>query len=275
MESFKMLGLKPFRYLPKPVQILIQINAGVFGLVLFASLFRIPLNNLIVGYGALVPLYFEQAWRFLTYNFIHIQFFHFLFNMLMLWMFGDEVATQMGNKRFLQLYLFSGVFAGVFSVPFYLSGALSPYASIIGASGALMGIFVAYYKFFPERTIFLFMVIPIKIKHAIWLLVAIDILFSRSGDSVAHFTHLGGVLAGFIYMYLYEKDFRLGLKFRPRSPKSSSPKVLEGEVAYMDADKQMDAILSKVSREGLNVLTEAEKEYLLKAGKRARRRRGL
>ena len=205
---------------------------------------------------------------------------HFLFNMLMLWMFGDEVAEFMGHRKFVGLYLFSGIFAGVFSIPFYLFGSLSPYAMIIGASGALMGVFVAYYKFFPERTLLLFFVIPLKMKYAIWVLIALDIMMSQTNDSIAHFTHLSGVLAGFIFMNFFYRIPFWKKWFQPKRKKqhsqhNSSEKVLEGEVGYLDQDKQMDAILSKVNKEGVNSLTESERQYLLKAGERLRRRRGL
>jgi membrane associated rhomboid family serine protease len=276
-----MFGLKPFGFIAKPVRVLISINAIVFGLVILGALIGLDSQALVLSVGALIPIEFTQAWRFLTYNFVHVSFMHFLFNMLMLWMFGDEVAEFMGHRKFVGLYIFSGIFAGVFSIPFYLFGSLSPYAMIIGASGALMGVFVAYYKFFPERTLLLFFVIPLKMKYAIWVLIALDIMMSQTNDSIAHFTHLGGVLAGFIFMYLFNnnrvpfwKRWFLPKNKKRNSRSNRSEKVLEGEVAYIDQDKQMDAILSKVSKEGVSSLTESERQYLLKAGDRLRRRRG-
>lgn len=275
-----MFGLKPFQFLAKPVRVLILINTIVFGLVLLGALIGLDSQTFVLSVGALIPIEFTQVWRFLTYNFVHVSFMHFLFNMMMLWMFGDEVAEFMGARKFVGLYIFSGIFAGVFSIPFYLFGSLSPYAMIIGASGALMGVFVAYYKFFPERTLLLFFIIPLKMKYAIWVLIALDIMMSQTNDSIAHFTHLGGVLAGFIFMNLFNSPVPFWEKwFQPkgkkqRSQNNSSKKVLEGEVGYLDQDKQMDTILSKVNKEGVNSLTESERQYLLKAGERLRHRRG-
>lgn len=275
-----MFGLKPFGFIAKPVRVLISINTIVFGLVLLGALIGLDSQTFVLSVGALIPIEFTQVWRFLTYNFVHVSFMHFLFNMMMLWMFGDEVAEFMGARKFVGLYIFSGIFAGVFSIPFYLFGSLSPYAMIIGASGALMGVFVAYYKFFPERTLLLFFIIPLKMKYAIWVLIALDIMMSQTNDSIAHFTHLGGVLAGFIFMNFFyripfwEKWFQPKRK-KQHSQNNSSEKVLEGEVGYLDQDKQMDTILSKVNKEGVNSLTESERQYLLKAGERLRRRRGL
>jgi hypothetical protein len=158
-----------------------------------------------------------------------------------------------------------------------------------------MGIFVAYYKFFPERMLLMFFIIPMKIKHAMWVMIALDIFFANSGDMIAHFAHLGGVVAGFLYMALYQNSPNGSLlsglsrlfsrntdKFSGRSSSGSSyesdnaeePEVLEGEVFYVDEQKRMDDILRKVEREGIQSLTESEREFLLRAGDKLRRRRG-
>ncbi|MDY6390661.1 MAG: rhomboid family intramembrane serine protease, partial [Fibrobacter sp.] len=149
-----MFGLKPFRYLSSPIRTLLIINLVVFGICYLARIFNLDgIYTYLVGYGSLVPVAYEQIWRYLTYAFVHVDLWHFLFNMLALWMFGDDVAMAIGYRRFWILYLFCAVFAGVFSIPFYLFGAMSPMTFIIGASGALMGVFVAYAKLFPERGI--------------------------------------------------------------------------------------------------------------------------
>ena len=205
-------------------------------------------------------------------------------------MFGDEVAEWMGSKHFTGMYLFCGVFAAFFSVVMCLLGLTNN--PIIGASGALMGIFVAYYRFFPERRLLLFFFFPMKIKYAMWVMVAIDVFMAPSGDGIAHLAHLGGVVAGFIYMYLYEGGFRRlsgklnfgGPKVKvTRGGKASSDDVrneepsdaIEGEVFYVDEEKRMDEILKKVSREGIHSLTDSEKKFLIESGERLRRRRGM
>jgi len=292
--------MKPFRYLPKVLQILLLANAAVF---IVAFLGRGIEVNLGAGYGSLtdyisyfgafmprVPL---ELWRYVTYMFIHVDFMHFFFNMLMLWMFGSEVAEWMGTRHFVSMYFFCGIFAALFSFFMCLLGLTNN--PIIGASGALMGIFVAYYKFFPERMLLMFFIIPMKIKHAMWVMIALDIFFANSGDMIAHFAHLGGVVAGFLYMALYQNSPNGSLlsglsrlfsrntdKFSGRSSSGSSyesdnaeePEVLEGEVFYVDEQKRMDDILRKVEREGIQSLTESEREFLLRAGDKLRRRRG-
>ena len=293
--------MKPFRYLAKPVRVLLIANLVVFLLAfVVGGIMGLHLNLPGAGYGSLrdyitffgafFPTSPFEVWRYFSYMFVHVDFWHFLFNMLMLWMFGDEVAEWMGAKHFTGMYLFCGVFAAFFSVLMCVFGLTNN--PIIGASGALMGIFVAYYRFFPERRLLLFFFFPMKIKYAMWVMVAIDVFMAPSGDGIAHLAHLGGVVAGFIYMYLYEGGFRrLSGKVKFRGPKvkvarggkkssdsdvgnDDSSDAIEGEVFYVDEEKRMDEILRKVSREGIQSLSASERKFLMEAGERLRRRRG-
>jgi len=152
-----------------------------------------------------------------------------------------------------------------------------------------MGIFVAYYKFFPNRMLLMFFFFPMRIKYAMWFMVAVDVFMAHSSDGIAHFAHLGGVVGGFLYMHFYERGFgNLGKAFAKfRGPKfkvhrggrsESKPRedsdAIEGEVFYVDENKRMDEILKKVNREGINSLNESERQFLLQASEKLRRRRG-
>ena len=294
--------MKPFKYLTTPLRLLLLVNAAVFLMALFGKdlALNLPgvgygsLREYIVYFGAFFPTSPLEVWRYVTYMFVHVDFVHFFFNMLMLWMFGSEVAEWMGTRHFVVMYFFCGIFAALFRFFMCLLGLTNN--PIIGASGALMGIFVAYYKFFPERMLLMFFIIPMKIKHAIWVMIFLDIFFAGSGDMIAHFAHLGGVVAGFIYMSIYQNGsnflynsplsglFRLfssnpekynrTSSSRSYQSRSEEPEVLEGEVFYVDEQKRMDDILKKVEREGVQSLSESEREFLLKAGDKLRRRRG-
>ncbi len=263
-----MLGLTPFAFLKQPIRVILSINLVVFALALLGSLFRSDTLQEMVYTLALLPDRYTEVWRLLTYAFVHVSPMHFLFNMLMFWMFGQEVCEWLGEKAFTALYVFSGVFAALFSIPFYLTGLMGN-AVIIGASGALFGVMVAYARLFPERVLLIFFVIPMRIKYAIWVFIAIDLLMVNSGDSVAHLTHLGGVLAGFLFMALREKGFRLPRFSQEKA--SSSPKVLEGELGSWQVDSHLDAILAKISRSGMDSLTRDEIAYLQKASQKRRR----
>lgn len=295
--------MKPFKYLPKALQTLLIANAVVFIIAFFGRGLEVDLGagygsltDYINYFGAFMPRVPLELWRYVTYMFIHFDFMHFFFNMLMLWMFGSEVAEWMGARHFVSMYFFCGIFAALFSFFMCLLGLTNN--PIIGASGALMGVFVAYYKFFPDRVILMFFVIPMRIKNAMWVMIALDILFANSGDMIAHFAHLGGVVGGFLYMAVYQNGPKvlyhspLSVIFRLfsrnpekynressetrsyRSGRIEEPEILEGEVFYVDEQKRMDEILKKVERSGIQSLTESEREFLLKAGDKLRRRRG-
>ena len=164
-----------------------------------------------------------------THMFAHspTSFLHILFNMFGLWMFGKALENVWGAKRFLFFYLVCGVGAAVahLTVQYFrceellqaamanapvgnLVGAVAP---VVGASGAVMGIFAAYGYLFPNTELFImFIPFPVKAKWAILGYIAIDLFagVSNSGDNVAHFAHLGGALTGFILVLIWNKTGR-------------------------------------------------------------------
>ncbi|MFL5787243.1 MAG: rhomboid family intramembrane serine protease [Flavisolibacter sp.] len=138
----------------------------------------------------------------------NIIFYHILFNMFALWMFGRILENVWGGKRFLLFYLICGVGAALVHLTVqYFTGS---YSAAIGASGAIMGIFAAFAYLFPNTELFiLFIPIPIKAKWAVLGLAAYDLFGGYSGsDNVAHFAHLGGALTGFILVLIWNKTNR-------------------------------------------------------------------
>ena len=127
--------------------------------------------------------------------------------MFVLWMFGPEVESVLGTRRFTRFYFICGIGAALCSVLFY-----PPYTLIMGASGAIFGLMVAFGMLFPERviTLLLFFVLPVnmKAKHLVLVFAGIELLFVISnvrGDFVAHFAHLGGALCGYLYMIWWKR----------------------------------------------------------------------
>ena len=271
-----MLGLTPFRQLPRPVQAILALNLAVFCIAALLSVAR--------AYGAmglmvelmLIPSHYLEAWRFVTYAFVHVQPTHFLFNMLFLWMFGDDVATWLGGRSFWLLYLLSAVIAGAVSVPFYMFQLLEPDVQILGASGALYGVMVAYGFLFPERRMLFFFVIPLQVRTAIALFIGLDLALTYSGDGVAHFTHLGGALAGFLFMWLrLHAPSRMLWNLRKRKYQQQGVRnAPEVEIGYFDEQRQLDAVLQKISRTGLGSLTVDENRFLQEAAEKRRLRKG-
>lgn len=139
-----------------------------------------------------------------------IVFFHILFNMLSLFMFGRILENVWGPKRFLLFYLICGVGAAAAHLgEQYFTGGYSP---AVGASGAIMGVLVAFGYLFPNTSLYImFIPIPIKAKWAILGFVALDLfggVYPIPGDSIAHFAHLGGALTGFIIVLIWNKTNR-------------------------------------------------------------------
>jgi membrane associated rhomboid family serine protease len=268
-----MFGLAPFSYLSKPVKTILVLNALVF-LVQMLGGWRTKI--LFVEYGALIPSFWTEPWRLLTYSFIHGGFWHIFFNMLMFWMFAPQVEEALGSKSFVGLYLFSGIFAGLVSIACWAL-QITGNNPVIGASGALFGVMVAYGALNPNQVILLFFIIPMKMRYAIWVFMAIDLFMANSGDGIAHFTHLGGVAAGFLFMYFWRKGFRLP-KVDFSKLKPEKPRVLTGEFHvgtgknYSD-NEHLDEILKKISVGGMGSLTQADRDFLQAASER--RRRGL
>ena len=186
---------------------LIGVNVAMFLLTTFVPALQVQLG--------LVPQWVVRelrVYQLVTYMFIHAGLFHILFNMLALWMFGTELERMWGTRFFLKFYFITGVGAGCLTVLLSLLpfGPLSQlYTSdVIGASGAIYGLLLAYGMFFPERQIYMYFVFPIPARVFVLIMGAIA-LFSSMAESggVANATHLGGLLVA----YLYLKGARLKL----------------------------------------------------------------
>jgi membrane associated rhomboid family serine protease len=266
-----MLGLTPFKYLPKPMQVILIANLVVYLLT------WVDFDNYILWFGAFIPSRAHELWRFLSYSFVHVNFMHILFNMLMFWMFAKEVCKTLGERNFTTLYLTSAIFASVFGLPLYTFG-LTDNNPVIGASGALFGVMMAYAFLFPEQVILMFFIIPMKIKHAIWIFIAIDLFMANSNDGVAHFTHLGGVLSGYLFMLAWsrpKKPERYSREFFREKAKQQEPsRPLEGELYRGSAnakEERLNEILEKINRSGLQSLTQEERDYLQWFGQQNRK----
>jgi membrane associated rhomboid family serine protease len=137
-------------------------------------------------------------WQVATYLFLHGGWFHIIFNLFALWMFGTDLEGVWGSRQFLFYYFLTGVGAGLFNVVLEPSSL----ALTIGCSGAIYGLLLAYGLLFPERPIFLYFFIPIKAKWFVAIMGLIEFVTSLSapGSGVSHIAHLGGMLFGFLYL---------------------------------------------------------------------------
>jgi membrane associated rhomboid family serine protease len=187
------------------------------------------LKQILIDRGEMTANEGFKPYQIATHFFAHSPtlFIHIIFNMLALWMFGKILESVWGAKRFLFFYLACGVGAALFHLAIQYfrceqllqavkaddlagvikyRGALAP---ALGASGAVMGVMVAFAFLFPNTELYLmFIPIPIKAKWAILGYVAIDLfggINPSQGDNIAHFAHLGGAVTGFLIVLIWNK----------------------------------------------------------------------
>src|SRR5665647_143911 len=143
-----------------------------------------------------------KPYQLVTHMFAHGGFFHILFNMYALWLFGAVLEKTWGPKRFLIFYLICGLAAGITEM------FLVPQGAAIGASGAVMGLLAAFAYTFPNVQFYILPIpFPIKAKYLAMIYAAIDIFgqFSGYGGNIAHFAHLGGLATGLILAIIWSK----------------------------------------------------------------------
>ncbi len=189
---------------------LILINIIVFGL-------QYLLGRIVDIQFALWPPQIErlggpafQVWQLLTYGFMHGSFMHLFFNMFALFMFGSDVERLFGSKRYLTYYLLCVVGAALMHLIVVSVANLSP-APVVGASGAVFGILLAFGMAWPHRKLIL---IPIPIPLPAWLFVTLYGLLelylgiTQTAQGVAHFAHLGGMATGFVLIRYWQAQQR-------------------------------------------------------------------
>ncbi len=310
-NSYRPRGFGGFRVFPQVIKNLLIINAAVFFLQIIGSSINadgvftlsdiltkyfglIPLDGFIVGTIGGEPMIWNfLPWQLITYQFMHAGFGHIFFNMFALWMFGMEIENLWGPKKFIYYYLLCGVSAGLFQLflPPLFGAAVAP---TIGASGAVFGVLIAFAMIYPERYIYLWLLFPIKAKYLIGGLIILEfLLIDSAGSNVAHLAHLGGVIAGFIFIMLDKRtDVTLKHMFNKSYYQTSErpPNLFSGfterfrkkddevkEAKFYDikdnadekiTQEEIDKILDKISKSGYQNLTEKEKKTLFEASKK-------
>ena len=192
-----------FSFGPGPVSTVLKAIIGA-NAAMFVATLLVPSLTLYLGLLPVAVVEHFWLWQLATYMFLHGGLFHILFNMLALWMFGAELERTWGTRYFLKFYFVTGIGAGLLTVVFSLlpfGFARSLYgADIIGASGAIYGLLLAYALYFPDRPILL-IVFWVPAKWCVTILGAIAAYSSMAeAGGVANATHLGGLLVGYLFL---------------------------------------------------------------------------
>ncbi|MFN7728969.1 MAG: rhomboid family intramembrane serine protease [Bdellovibrio sp.] len=192
------------------MKVLIGLNLGMWllGQVLLEKYTGLPVSKALALHPGKVILD-GTAWQLVTYMFLHsMQVTHLVLNMLMLWFMGAELEQKWGRNFFLIYYFASGVgsailyTAGVWAYYWATGSSMGLAIPVVGASGAIFGLMLAYGILFGERTIHFMMIFPMKAKYFVMILAGIEIMSMLSsgtgGGEVAHLAHLGGLVSGYI-----------------------------------------------------------------------------
>lgn len=178
----------------RAVQWLLALNIGVYFLQL--TLFG---SDAVYSALALDPARFPgNWWTVVTYMFVHAWLAHLAFNMFTLWMFGPRLEQEWGTRTFVRFYLWSGLGGAIAHLIF------AQHTSVIGASGAISGVLVAYALRWPDEEVYLFGVIPMRSRWLVVAMLAMNIIFALSPSSRIDWTaHVGGMAFGWIFLKLY------------------------------------------------------------------------
>ncbi len=211
------------------------------------------------------PLW-KAPWEIVSYMFLHSRetFFHLIFNMFAVWMFGVPFERQFGTKHFLKLYFISGALTGLI---------LSFFINAIGASAAVFGLLVSFAYFWPNARILVMFIIPMKAKTMVMIFGGMELLMTLSsapGDKVAHSGHVLGALVGFIYLQFVFKRYALFRSFfkkiNDKVDQVSSGRKEKKKAEVINKEQwtqdKVDDLLEKVSKQGIDSLTKKERDFL-------------
>ncbi len=239
------------------IKVLLILNAAVY-LIQFLSSIRLEsmLGLTPAKFFAEFPNLLFQP---LTYMFLHGNFWHIFFNMFALWMFGTEIEFSWGSRSFAKFYILAGL-AGAVLTLLIQSGSPIP---IVGASGAIYGVLVAYWLMFPHRYLYLYLLVPVKVMWAIPGMMVLGFLFG--GSNVAHLAHLGGALFGLVYLKADWKWNWLGSWFNRLSYKRLEAKLEKKRMRAEETMKRVDEILDKINEVGIENISAEDRKFLEEA----------
>jgi membrane associated rhomboid family serine protease len=250
-------------FIPKGVKILIIINICVFILSQISGL-----RSIFFSSFGIVPFQVwnnMKLWQLFTYLFIHGGLLHIFFNMFVLWMFGKDLEHEWGTYEFLFFYFICGVGSGLITVLFSANSIIP----IVGASGAIYGLLVAYGYMYPDRLVYLYGLFPIRVKYmvlALGIMATFAFIFSKQSN-VSHITHVAGMIIGISVLLFNVNIKNIKLEYYKLKLKKLQNKrdVKNNKVIY--AKQEVDKILDKLNNSGWESLTDSEEKYLTKMSK--------
>ena len=250
------------------IKILVSVNFSIYILQSVSGK-----EDVFFRLFGLVPSTFISdlmLWQPFTYLFFHAPFYssvgisHILLNMLGLWVFGRELEEAWGKTKFLRYYFTTGIGSGLITYFFQISSD-NP---VIGASGAVYGILLAYGISYPNRMLYIWGLIPVR---SMWLVIIMGSIafFGLLGnaDGISHVTHISGMLIGYV---LLKKKWRwrdIWFAIRKKTIEFQVQRYEEKSIKKKMLQKDIDVILEKIQKVGFIGLSDKEKSKLYEASK--------
>lgn len=276
---------------------LIYINVAVFLGIHIVVIFLVLANKIgrdesisdILGYLAVpsdLPSLARRPWTIVTYMFTHGYLYHILFNMLVLYWFGRIFIEEFGLKKLLGIYILGGLGGAVLYIlaynifPFFEE--VKEISIATGASASIMAISIAVASAVPNRRMNLVLIGPVKIIYIVFFIFVTSTILDFTDNTGGKIAHIGGALVGYFFALKYRKgkDITSGFDrlmdgfatmFRKKEKMKVSYRRPTSDFEYnkqkADEQKELDAILDKISKGGYDSLTKSEKETLFKHGK--------
>jgi membrane associated rhomboid family serine protease len=274
----------PFGFRVTPmVKRLLMVNGAVFILAFLLG------RGFVIEYLAFSwASFFTRPWTLLTYAFTHVEPFHALFNLLLIFFFGPPLEEKWGSQPFLRFFLIGAAGAALFSL-------LEPRASVIGASGAVYALMLAFAMNWPNQPVYIFGIFPVPAKWLVGGMAVLSVLFilRPTGDGISHWAHLGGFITAFAYLKSPwapnpwgELPSRRGAKKtggsllpwvgkkKPVRREAPTPARAQAGGADPKVERELlddvDRILDKISEQGIGSLTEEERKRLDEVSRKRR-----
>ena len=244
------------------IKILVSVNFGIFLLQSLSGAERMFFEL----FGLVPKLIWSEfmIWQPVTYLFFHGGIWHVLINMFVLWMFGSELERLWGKQHFLKYYFITGVGSGIITAIF----ALNSTTPVVGASGAVFGVLLAYGLTYPNRTVYLYGIIPIK---SILFVIGIGVLaFISSFDGttqISHITHLAGMAIGYVMLKRRWQWKDIWFSIRKKTLEYQLLREEKKMSRRQELEQDIDRLLDKINRGGFHSLSEDEEQKLYENSK--------
>lgn len=269
------------------VEKLIYINIALYFLTLMTAVFSKwfeVYNNPVITWFSLNPnidIFLRKPWTIISYGFIHAGFIHILFNLISLFYIGNLFIEYFSPKQFINFYVMGSLFGGILFLTSYnyiplFKNNTDP---LVGASAGVLALFTGIATYLPNYQLKIRFIGYVHLWKVAFVFIVLDLIQLSGSNAGGHFAHIGGALFGFLYVNsLGNKTFNIGAPFKNlfkkkekehlktvynsgnKMPNSGSFKTLH--------QKEVDAILDKISKSGYDTLTPKEKEFLFKQGKK-------